>query len=35
LVKALRSKLASVDQHIKDVRALRLEIVKVLKDMGD
>ena len=34
LVKALRGKLASLDQHIKEVRARRREIVKVLKKMG-
>jgi DNA-binding transcriptional MerR regulator len=33
MVKALRRKLASVDQHLKDVRARRREIVKLLDEM--
>jgi MerR family copper efflux transcriptional regulator len=35
MVKALRSKLENVDQHIKEVRARRRQIVKLLKEMGD
>ncbi len=35
MVKALRSKLESVDQHIKEVRARRREIVKLLEEMTD
>ena len=35
MAKALRSKLAHIDQHIKDVRARRRQIVKLLKEMGD
>ncbi len=35
MVKALRSKLDHIDQHIKDVRARRRQIVKLLKEMGD
>jgi MerR family transcriptional regulator, copper efflux regulator len=35
MVKALRSKLEHIDQHMKDVRARRREIVKLLKEMGD
>ena len=35
LVKALRGKLDHIDQHIKEVRARRREIVKLLKEMGD
>jgi MerR family transcriptional regulator, copper efflux regulator len=33
MVKALRSKLESIDQHIEDVRARRRQIVKLLKEM--
>jgi MerR family transcriptional regulator, copper efflux regulator len=32
MVKALRSKLENVDQHIKEVRARRRQIVKLLKE---
>jgi len=32
---ALRSKLDHIDQHIKEVRARRRQIVKLLKEMGD
>src|ERR1700722_14430420 len=32
---ALRSKLDHIDQHMKDVRARRRQIVKLLKEMGD
>ena len=35
MVKALRGKLDHIDRHIKDVRARRRQIVKLLKDMGD
>jgi aspartate/methionine/tyrosine aminotransferase len=35
LVKALRSKLDHIDQHINEVRARRRQIVKLLKEMGD
>jgi MerR family copper efflux transcriptional regulator len=35
MAKALRSKLDHIDQHIKDVRARRRQIVKLLKEMGD
>ena len=35
MVKALRSKLDHIDQHIKEVRARRRQIVKLLKEMGD
>jgi MerR family transcriptional regulator, copper efflux regulator len=35
MVKALRGKLEYIDQHIKDVRARRRQIVKLLKEMGD
>ncbi len=35
MVKALRSKLDHIDQHIKDVRARRRQIVKLLKEKGD
>jgi MerR family copper efflux transcriptional regulator len=35
MVKALRGKLEHIDQHIKDVRARRRQIVKLLKEMGD
>ncbi len=35
MVKALRGKLESIDQHMKDVRARRRQIVKLLKEMGD
>ena len=33
--KALRSKLAHIDQHIKEVRARRRQIVKLLKEKHD
>jgi DNA-binding transcriptional MerR regulator len=35
MAKALRGKLDDIDQHIKDVRARRRQIVKLLKDMSD
>ena len=35
MVKALRSKLESIDQHMKEVRARRREIVRLLEEMGD
>jgi DNA-binding transcriptional MerR regulator len=35
MVKALRGKLDHIEQHIKDVRARRRQIVKLLKEMGD
>jgi MerR family transcriptional regulator, copper efflux regulator len=35
MVKALRGKLEHIDQHIKDARARRRQIVKLLKEMGD
>jgi MerR family copper efflux transcriptional regulator len=33
LVKALRAKLANIDQHIKEARARRRQIVKLLEEM--
>jgi MerR family transcriptional regulator, copper efflux regulator len=35
MAKALRGKLEHIDQHMKDVRARRRQIVKLLKEMGD
>jgi len=35
MVKALRSKLENIDQHMKEVRARRRQIVKLLTEMGD
>ena len=35
MAKALRRKLADIDQHIKDVRARRRQIVKLLKEKFD
>jgi len=35
LAKALRRKLESIDQHLKEVRARRRQIVKLLAGMGD
>jgi DNA-binding transcriptional MerR regulator len=35
MVKALRSKLDHIDQHIKEVQARRRQIVKLLKELGD
>jgi MerR family transcriptional regulator, copper efflux regulator len=35
MVKALRSKLGNIDQHIRDVRARRRQIVKLLKEIDD
>jgi MerR family transcriptional regulator, copper efflux regulator len=35
MVKALRSKLDHMDQHIKETRARRRQIVKLLKELGD
>jgi len=35
MVKALRSKLESIDEHMKEVQARRREIVRLLEDMGD
>jgi MerR family transcriptional regulator, copper efflux regulator len=35
MVKALRSKLDHIDQHIKEARARRRQIVKLLKEKGD
>ena len=35
MVKALRSKLDAIDQHMKEVRARRRQIVKLLEEMGD
>jgi DNA-binding transcriptional MerR regulator len=35
MVKALRRKLDHIDQHIKEVRARRRQIVKLLKEKGD
>jgi MerR family copper efflux transcriptional regulator len=35
LVKALQSKLESIDQHIKDVRARRRQIVKLIAEIGE
>jgi hypothetical protein len=35
MAKALQSKLAHIDQHIKEVRTRRRQIVKLLKEMGD
>lgn len=34
MVKALRGKLESVDRHLKDVRARRREIARLLAEMG-
>ncbi len=34
-VRALRSKLADIDGHMKEVRARRRQIVKLLEEMGD
>ncbi len=34
MVRALRSKLESLDQHIKDIQGRRRQIVKLLKDMA-
>ena len=34
MVKALRGKLESIDQHLKEVRARRREIVRLLVEMG-
>ena len=34
MVKALQGKLQSLDQHMKEVRARRREIVRLLEDMG-
>jgi MerR family transcriptional regulator, copper efflux regulator len=35
MVKALRSKLASIDRHLSDVRIRRRQIVKLLSEMSD
>jgi MerR family transcriptional regulator, copper efflux regulator len=35
MAKALRSKLDHIDQHIKDVRSRRRQIVKLLEEMSD
>jgi DNA-binding transcriptional MerR regulator len=35
MVKALRGKLENIDQHMKEVRGRRRQIVKLLKEMGD
>lgn len=35
MVKALRGKLENIDQHMKEVGARRLQIVKLLEEMGD
>jgi DNA-binding transcriptional MerR regulator len=35
MVKALRSKLDHIDKHIKEARARRRQIVKLLKEKGD
>ncbi len=35
MVKALRGKLQSLDQHMKDVRARRREIVRLIKEIGE
>jgi MerR family copper efflux transcriptional regulator len=35
MVKALRGKLEHIDQHMKDVRARRRQIVNLLGEMGD
>lgn len=35
MVKALRHKLKSIDQHIKEVRARRREIVRLLAELSD
>jgi MerR family copper efflux transcriptional regulator len=35
MVKALRGKLDHIDLHIKEVRARRRQIVKLLEEMGD
>jgi MerR family transcriptional regulator, copper efflux regulator len=35
MAKALRSKLGNIDRHMKEVRARRREILKLLEEMGD
>jgi MerR family transcriptional regulator, copper efflux regulator len=35
MIKALRSKLESIDQHLKDVRARRRQIVKLIAEIGE
>lgn len=35
MAKALRRKLQSIDQHIREVQARRRQIAKLLKDMGE
>ena len=35
MVKALRGKLKNIDQHIREVRARRRKIVKLLAELGD
>jgi MerR family transcriptional regulator, copper efflux regulator len=35
MVKALRNKLESIDQHLKEVRARQREIVRLLQEIGD
>ena len=35
MVKALRNKLQHIDQHLKDVRTRRRQIVELLEDLGD
>ena len=35
MVKALRSKLEGIDEHMKEVRSRRRRIVKLLEEMGD
>jgi hypothetical protein len=35
MAEALQSKLEHIDQHMKDVRARRRQIVKLLKELSD
>jgi MerR family copper efflux transcriptional regulator len=35
MVKALRNKLETIDQHMKEVRARKREILKLLEELGD
>ena len=35
MAKALRSKLDALDEHLRDVRARRLEIVRLLEELND
>ena len=35
MAKALRSKLDALDEHLRDVRARRLQIVRLLEELND